>query len=67
MVINTGKGGRYDYYKCRDKIKHSIHVCNTPNLPREKIEKAVLDSLKKKIFTNEFIEGNYEELKSLLA
>ncbi|OKY24966.1 recombinase family protein [Thalassotalea sp. PP2-459] len=67
MVINTGKGGRYDYYKCRDKIKHSVDVCNTPNLPRAKIEKAVLSALTENIFTADFIEDNYQELKSLLA
>jgi len=67
MIINTGKGGRYHYYKCRDQIKRSINVCNCPILPREKIEKAVTEALIGKIFTVGFIEGNYEKVKLMLT
>lgn len=35
LVINTGKSGQYSYYKCRDKIKRSIKVCNCPNFRKE--------------------------------
>lgn len=63
MIINTGKGGRYHYYKCRDQIKRSINVCNCPILPREKIEQAVTEALIGKIFTIDFIEENYEKVK----
>ena len=67
MVINTGKSGHYHYYKCRDKIKHSVNVCNCPTLVKKDIEEAVTESLRGKIFTTEFIEENYEEVKSTLA
>lgn len=67
MIINSGKSGRYHYYKCRDQIKRSINVCNCPILPREKIEKAVTEALIGKIFTIEFIEEHYEKVKLTLA
>lgn len=67
MVINKGNSGRYDYYKCRNKIKHYIDICDTPNLPKEKIEQAVLESLRGKVFTVDFIESIYNELKDLIS
>ncbi len=67
MIINSGKSGRYHYYKCRDQIKRSINVCNCLILPREKIEKAVTEALIGRIVTIEFIEEHYEKVKLILA
>ena len=67
LVINTGKSGQYSYYKCRDKIKRSIKVCNCPNFRKELIEKAIVNSLRGTIFNSSYIGSIYDDLKNELT
>jgi site-specific DNA recombinase len=67
LVINTGKGGRYSYYKCRDKIKCSVKVCNCPNFRKEQLDKAIIDSLYGEVLNSTYIANIYEGLKDLLT
>jgi site-specific DNA recombinase len=63
MTIATGKGGSYRYYKCTNKIKHGIRECSSLNIPMEKLDKAILNSLSEKIFTPERVESILKALK----
>jgi site-specific DNA recombinase len=64
FIINTGKGGKYKYYKCRDCIKESIHSCKNKPIPKEKLERAVINELREHLFIEPIITGLLGELKS---
>lgn len=53
MTLTTGKGGRYKYYKCHHKLSLSPQVCDTPNLPMERLDGLVLGHLLEKVLTPE--------------
>ena len=59
MTINTGKSGRYSYYKCSNKVNKGMK-CSTPNIRREALDGAVTDALEKRLLKP-------ERLKELLA
>lgn len=67
LVMNYGKSGQYEYYKCRDKIKQSIKVCNCPTFPKKKIEDAITNSLKGFVFNSSYINSIYDEIKITLT
>ena len=64
FVINTGKSGKYKYYKCRNKIKHSICSCENKQIPKEILEKAIVSELQKNLFVEPIIEDILADLKS---
>lgn len=66
LVINTGKSGQYSYYKCRDKIKRSIKVCNCPTFSKNQIEEAVIRSLRDVVFNSSYIASIYNLIKDTL-
>ena len=47
----TGKGGRYRYYKCNTRIGKGIDYCKSDNLPMQKLDAMVLNSLADRVFT----------------
>ncbi|BBP00550.1 recombinase family protein [Sulfuriferula nivalis] len=49
MTLATGKSGRYKYYKCCKKMSISPHVCDTPNLPMDRMDKLILERLIEKV------------------
>lgn len=51
MALATGKSGRYQYYKCTTKLSKATHLCPTPNLPRAKTDRLVLERLADRVFT----------------
>jgi site-specific DNA recombinase len=67
LVINTGKSGKYSYYKCKDKIHKSVKICNCPTIPKQKLENAVLSQLKTTLFTPDYIATICNELKGQLT
>ncbi|WP_269517924.1 recombinase family protein [Alteromonas sp. BMJM2] len=68
--IITGKSGKYEYYKCRNKV--IIGTCaDSPNFAKKEIEDAILDTLVKEIFNSsrielikELVTKVYKELKT---
>jgi site-specific DNA recombinase len=53
--IITGKSGKYEYYKCQNKI--SVGTCSeSSNFSKNEIEYAILNSLVKEIFNSSRIE-----------
>ncbi|MDO6533851.1 recombinase family protein [Alteromonas stellipolaris] len=63
MVINTGKSGRYKYYKCRNRIKCSVKSCDMRQIPKEQLEKAVLTEIKDKLLNNMTMNALLEDIK----
>ena len=51
MTLATGKGGRYRYYKCNTRIGKGIDYCESENLPMQKLDAMVLNSLADRVFT----------------
>jgi hypothetical protein len=51
MTLATGKGGRYRYYKCNTRIGKGIDYCKSDNLPMQKLDAMVLNSLADRVFT----------------
>src|SRR5438132_5925165 len=51
MTLATGKGGRYRYYKCNTRIGKGIDYCKSENLPMQKLDTMVLNSLADRVFT----------------
>ncbi len=51
MTQATGKGGRYRYYKCNTRIGKGIDYCKSGNVPMQKLDDLVLNSLADRVFT----------------
>lgn len=66
MVLATGKGGRYRYYKCSSKINNigqSGH-CNNRNVPMEMLDNLVLQTVSEKVFTPDRVKVMLAELQN---
>ncbi|AXQ15851.1 recombinase family protein [Shewanella algae] len=63
MVINTGKSGRYKYYKCRMRIKCSTNICTMRQIPKDTIEKVVISEIRQSIITEDFLLKIFNEIK----
>jgi site-specific DNA recombinase len=59
MTIRTGKGGRYAYYTCNNKVNQG-GKCACPNIRREILDGVVLDAIEERL-----LERN--RLRKLLA
>ena len=53
MVGHAVKSGKFFYYMCGNARKRGKGLCTTPLLPKERIEKYVVDRVKKYILTEE--------------
>ena len=53
MVGHAVKSGKFFYYMCGNARKRGKGLCTTPLLPKERIEKYVIDRIKKYILTEE--------------
>ncbi|MEW8333103.1 MAG: recombinase family protein [Candidatus Thiodiazotropha sp.] len=56
FVLMSGKGGKYDYYRCSTRQYHSNHLCTAPNIPREELEAVVLNKVAELVLTPERIQ-----------
>lgn len=48
MTIRTGKGGRYSYYVCANRVNKG-QTCATPSMRREVLDDLVLDTVEKQL------------------
>ncbi len=63
MTIATGKGGRYRYYKCSSRINEIGHkTCLSNNIPMEKLDHLVLESVGERVFSPDRVEKMIAEL-----
>lgn len=51
MAGCAGKSSRYFYYACHNKIRRGEHGCRSGLIAREKIERAVIEQLKRGVLT----------------
>jgi hypothetical protein len=56
MVGHAVKSGKFFYYMCGNARKRGRGLCTTPLLPKDRIEKFVIDRLKRFILTEENLE-----------
>ncbi len=67
MLINTGKSGRYKYYKCRQRATCSINLCDMRQIPKDTLEHEVVNELRDKILTFEEIQANLNAIKEAVS
>jgi len=56
MIGHAVKSGRFFYYMCGNARRRGRDVCQTPLLPKEKVEEFVIDRIKRYILTEENLE-----------
>lgn len=56
MIGHAVKSGRFFYYMCGNARRRGRQVCQTPLLPKEKVEEFVADRIKRYILTEENLE-----------
>ena len=67
MTIATGKGGKYRYYKCTSKVNSAgKKECENSNVPMEKLDNLILQTLAERVFTPERVELMMKELQANL-
>ncbi len=68
MTKTTGKGGKYEYYKCTSRCSKGNVACSSKSLPMGKIDKLVMEALTQKVFTPTKLQEILTEYrKNLLA
>ncbi|TXI44188.1 recombinase family protein [Methylophilus sp.] len=53
LTLATGKGGKYRYYKCTRRRNKGNDMCDSKNLPMEKLDQLILNQLADKAFSVE--------------
>ena len=66
MTTATGKGGRYQYYKCNTRISRGAGACRTPPVNMQKMDNLVLTAFADKVLTPERLKAMLQEMKQHL-
>ena len=61
MHIATGKGGRYRYLKCNRRNSISNTICTSPNVPFEKFETLVIETVAESVLTETRLQQILED------
>jgi len=64
MTLATGKDGRYRYYKCNTRLAKHNHDCDTPAIPRAKLDALVLQALADKVITPDRLKVMLRAMKA---
>ena len=67
MTLATGKGGKYRYYKCSNRILKGKDTCTSGNLPTEQVDRLVLSSLADRVLTVPRVRAMLERLRQRLS
>jgi DNA invertase Pin-like site-specific DNA recombinase len=62
MTIRTGKGGRYRYYACNNRISEGTTTCKGRNVPMAQLDDVVLEQLEKRVFAPDRLKALLESL-----
>lgn len=62
MIGSSAKSGKYFYYACHNYLKRGKDICNTKSINKEKLERMIIDQIKKNIIT----EKNLKELLNMV-
>ncbi len=61
MTLATGKSGRYKYYKCCSRMSIGTNVCQTPNVPMERMDRLILERLVERVLAPERVMAQLKE------
>ena len=67
MHIATGKSGKYRYLKCNQRNTVSNSICSSPNVPYERFEKLVIQSVIEQILTESHLKTILEDCQQNAA
>ncbi len=67
MTLATGKGGRYRYYKCNNRINGQGVQCASKAVPVAKLDAAVLGAVADKVFTPSRVKALLTELRKTMT
>ncbi len=67
MVVATGKSGRYRYDKCSNRMSRGNAARKSGNKPLEKLDTLVLDALRQRVYTPEYLQGIISRLRKQAA
>ncbi len=56
MIGRSAKSHRYYYYTCNRNIKQGREACSSRTLPKEKIERLMIEQIKSKILDSNYLE-----------
>ena len=56
VIGRSAKSHQYYYYMCNKSYKQGRDACNTGTLPKDKLERLVMDQIKEKVLTQECLE-----------
>ena len=56
MIGRSAKSSQYHYYVCNRGYKQGKEECSARDLPKEKIEKLIIEQIKQKVLTQECLE-----------
>ena len=56
MIGRSAKSHQYHYYVCNRGYKQGKESCNARDLPKDKIEKVVIEQIRQKVLTQECLE-----------
>ncbi len=57
MIGHAVKSGKFFYYMCGNARRRGREVCQTPLLPKERMERFIIDRIRECIITEENLEG----------
>ncbi len=57
MTIRTGKGGRYRYYSCNNRIAEGATSCKGRSIPMDVLDGIVLDQLESRVFAPDRLQA----------
>jgi site-specific DNA recombinase len=66
MILASGKGGHYDYYRCSTRSYIGNSRCDGPNVPREELESAVMAALAEMVLKPERIATTLDAMNARL-
>ncbi|GGX90466.1 recombinase RecB [Vogesella alkaliphila] len=67
MTLATGKGGRYRYYKCTNRQNKQNDICDSKNIPMERLDDAVLRFFAEQWLVPERVGGLLTEWRQQLS
>jgi site-specific DNA recombinase len=67
LVLMSGKGGHYDYYRCSTRQYKGSGLCDCPNIPREELEAIVLKTVAEKVLQPDRIRAMLDLLRDRIT
>jgi site-specific DNA recombinase len=67
LVLMSGKGGQYNYYRCSRRQFKGKDLCDQPNIPKEDLDAAVLNAIASEVLAVDRVAALLEELRANIA